>query len=456
MTLTGARFTASAIRRRSRRTASTLTRSLAALITAAGLVTAAGLPAASAAAAARTPAPGVTATSVLIGSDQPLTGVSATGYGEIGPASQAFFDFVNARGGVRGRMIDYTVLDDASSPATAAADEARLVNSDHVFAYLNGFGNTEHTAVVASLNAAGVPDLFVGSSCECWNQPRKQPDTFGFGTDYPDEGRLTGSYVARTFPAAKIGYIFENGLVGCCQQGVRELDSEIPATRVVARESFTVADIAPTRLLPQVRALQAAGAQVLVLDTLVPAATALVLLDAASIGYHPVIADPFRLSADPATVGTLIRQFSGGKASPALENGLVTEDYLPSASDTANPWIRLFRRIHDTYEPRAPFDNMTVYGMTAAYNFTRALRAAGAHPTRRSIIDAVNDGAVNHGGPGLAPLAYSPFNHDGYLGEQIGTVQNGGIVLSGPVFITHGNGPVISVPPAATTPPRHF
>src|SRR5258708_384425 len=74
-------------------------------------------------------------------------------------------------------------------------------------------------------------------------------------------------------------------------QGVQQLDSEIPPAQIVTRQSFTLADLAATRLLPQVQAAQAAGAQVLVLDTLAPAATALVLLAAASIGYHPHVLD---------------------------------------------------------------------------------------------------------------------------------------------------------------------
>ncbi len=208
-------------------------------------------------------------------------------------------------------------------------------------------------------------------------------------------------------PAGHAAALIVTVLAGAVQ-GVQQLDSEIPPAQIVTRQSFTLADLAATRLLPQVQAAQAAGAQVLVLDTLAPAATALVLLDAASIGYHPQVLDTFRLSADPATVGGLIRQFSGGKASPALENGLITQDYLPSASDTANPWIALFRQIHDTHDTWAPFDNMTVYGMTAAYLFIRALQAAGPRPTRQSVITAVNSSAVNLGGPGLIPLDYSP------------------------------------------------
>jgi hypothetical protein len=398
--------------------------------------------------------PGVTASNVLVGSDQPLTGPAAVGYSEIAPASRAFFDFVNEHGGVRGRTITYTYLDDASDPATAIADEKAL--APKVFAYFNGFGVEEHAAVVDALNAQGVPDLFVGSSCECWNEPRQRPDTFAFGTDYPEEGRLAGRYVARTFPTSTVAYIWENGSPGCCQRSMQELDSQIPAAQVVTRQPFTTGELSTDRLLPQVRAAQAAGAAVLVLDTIAPQAVALALLDAATLGYHPAVVDTFHLSADPVTVDGLIHQFSGGRAGPALENGLITQDYLPSAADAANPWIALFRHVHDIYEPTAPFDNMTVYGMAAAFTFTRALRAAGPHPTRQSILAAVNLGGVNSGGPGLAPFDYSLVNHAGYAGEQIGTVEDGGIVLTGPVFFTHDTGPIIALPPTTTTPPHRI
>ena len=58
-------------------------------------------------------APGVTTTTITIGSHQPLTGPAAPGYSEIAPASAAYFNYVNANGGVYGRKIMYKYLDDA-------------------------------------------------------------------------------------------------------------------------------------------------------------------------------------------------------------------------------------------------------------------------------------------------------------------------------------------------------
>src|SRR5262249_57710627 len=62
-------------------------------------------------------APGITKTQILIGSHQPLTGPAAPGYSEIAPAANAYFQYVNAHGGVNGRKIKYTYLADHYHPS---------------------------------------------------------------------------------------------------------------------------------------------------------------------------------------------------------------------------------------------------------------------------------------------------------------------------------------------------
>src|SRR5207248_1329286 len=101
-------------------------------------------------------------------------------------------------------------------------------------------------------------------------------------------------------------------------------------------------------------------------------------------------------------------------------------------------------------------DNMTVYGMAAAYTFVRALQLAGRNPTRQSIVAALNSGAANSGGPGLSPLDYSPRDHGGYGGERVGVVKDGGIVLGGPVYHARDAGPIQQRTVGATSPPTSF
>ncbi|HEY2985279.1 MAG TPA: ABC transporter substrate-binding protein, partial [Jatrophihabitantaceae bacterium] len=139
--------------------------------------------------------PGVTDTTVTIGSTQPLTGPAAPGYGEIAPAAQAFFNYVNANGGVNGRKVTLKYLDDAYNPTQTVTLTKQLVLQDKVFAVIGALGTPTHTKVVDFLNSERVPDLFVASGCSCWDQPKAHPYTFGWQPDYVVEGKILGDYV---------------------------------------------------------------------------------------------------------------------------------------------------------------------------------------------------------------------------------------------------------------------
>src|ERR1700722_18388414 len=85
-------------------------------------------------------APGITKTTITLGSHQPLTGVAAPGYSEIAPASNAYFQYVNAHGGVFGRKIIYKYLDDGYDPSKTVTVVHQLVLQDNVYAIFDGLG----------------------------------------------------------------------------------------------------------------------------------------------------------------------------------------------------------------------------------------------------------------------------------------------------------------------------
>src|SRR5215470_12014036 len=91
-------------------------------------------------------APGITATTITVGSHQPLTGPAAPGYSEIAPAAAAYFAYVNANGGVYGRKITYKYLDDGYNPANTSSVVRQLVLQDNVYAIFNGLGTPTHLA----------------------------------------------------------------------------------------------------------------------------------------------------------------------------------------------------------------------------------------------------------------------------------------------------------------------
>src|SRR5262245_40989263 len=96
--------------------------------------------------------PGVTPTEILIGGTVPLTGEAAA-FGSVGPGAKAYFDYVNAHGGVYGRKIVYRYYDDGYDPSRTVQLTRQLVEQDKVFAIFNSVGTAENIAIRDYLNA---------------------------------------------------------------------------------------------------------------------------------------------------------------------------------------------------------------------------------------------------------------------------------------------------------------
>ncbi len=351
--------------------------------------------------------PGVTDTTVTIGSTDPLTGPAAPGYGEIAPAAQAFFNYVNASGGVNGRKVTLKYLDDAYNPTQTVTLTKQLVLQDKVFAVVGALGTPTHTKV---------------------------------------EGKILGDYITKNFAGKKVAYFYQDDDFG--RDGMKGLDKHIDQSLVVSRQPYQPGN---TDVAAQVSAIARAKPDVVVLFT-IPAYTALFKLTSLKLGFSPTMVVS-NVGSDPITVSGLLEAFAkqagasvkGGQ----LIEGIVTDTYLPTLGDTSNSWIALFKKVHDQYAAKLPFDGNVVYGMAYAYTFLQLLRAAGKNPTRQGVIDALEKGGIS--GPGLTPYRYSSSSHAGFTGVQVGTIQSGALVVSGtPMTTDDGDGPIA---PYTTAPP---
>ncbi|HEX3707186.1 MAG TPA: ABC transporter substrate-binding protein [Mycobacteriales bacterium] len=396
----------------------------------------------------------MTATTITIGSHQPLTGIAAPGYDEIAPASAAYFKWVNAHGGINGRTINFKYLDDAYNPATTSTVVTKLVEQDKVFGIFEGLGTPTHEAVVNRLNQEKVPDLFVASGCLCWNNPSQDPETFGWLPDYTREGKILGQYVKQNFAGKKIGIFAQGDDFG--QNGIKGFEDEIPASQIASIQQY---DPTNTTITPLVKKLKDAGAQVVVSFT-VPAFTALLKLTSLQLGFSPQLVVS-SVGSDPVTLAGLITAFAkqGGTTLKGedLIQGIVTDGYLPSAADPSNSWIKLFEKIYKKYMPAKTypaFDGNIEYGMASAYTFAQALVAAGKNLTRADIVSAVEGGLT--GGPNLVPYAYSSSDHSGITGVQMGVINGLSIKLQGtPLTTDDGSGAITPYTTAEATAPAN-
>jgi branched-chain amino acid transport system substrate-binding protein len=383
--------------------------------------------------------PGVTDSSILIGTHQPLTGPAAAGYSEISPATKAYFDFVNASGGVYGRQITYKIMDDTYNPATTQQVVRQMVLQDKVFAIANGLGTPTHTGVLDFLKTNRVPDLFVASGSRSWNQPDKYPGTFGFNPDYTVEGKILATYVKTSLAGKKVCFLGQDDDFG--RDSLAGIEQILGP--VAAKQSYVTSN---PNVGPQMGALKAAACQVVMLAT-VPGFTALAIGTGAKIGFKPqyVVSN---VGADPTTLTKTL-----GPAASLLE-GVVAANYLPLASDTANPWIQLFQKVNTQYNKGAQFDDNVVYGMAVGYLFVQTLQAAGKDLTRDKLVAAVEKGGFT--GPGMVPLRFSDKDHSGYAGEQLTKLVNGKSTYFGTAFQTDdGAGPVSPYSGTAAAPPAN-
>ncbi|WP_232661959.1 ABC transporter substrate-binding protein [Pseudonocardia sp. TRM90224] len=395
---------------------------------------------------------GITTTSVKIGGHFPLTGVAAPGYSEIPTGMKAYFDYVNAAGGVNGRKIEFIYKDDAYNPTQTSQVVNELVLQEQVFAIMGGLGTPTHSAVLDYLNAEGVPDLFVSSGSLLWDQPTKNPQTFGWQPDYEVEAKIIGQYVSKNFPNAKVGLFLQDDDLGRdAEKGARTfLDKQI-----VAAERYTPGN---TDVAPQIAALQAAGAD-LVIGFNVPSYTALSQLVSLRLNYKPQWMYS-NIGADPTLVGSLLARFSEGKVTDAgLLEGMISTRYLPTVDDPQNPWIQLFQKVWDASGADGELSNFRVYGMSEAYTFVSALQAAGPNPTRKGIVEAIQKTGKSWKGPWLAPFRYSADRHAGISGVGVTRITGGKTERLTPVFVTdNGTAPITesteppSVPPASGIP----
>src|SRR5437588_1283200 len=301
--------------------------------------------------------PGVTSTSITFGTHQPLTGPAAPGYSEIAPASQAFFNYVNAHGGVFGRTIHLIIKDDSYNPTNTVNVTHQQVLQSKVFGIYEGLGTPTHTKVVGFLNASKVPDIFVASGCPCWDKGSTQPYTFGWQPNYTIEGKILGQYIKQHFAGQKIGVLYQDDDFG--QGGLAGIQDEVPASDIVSKQPYQPG---VTTLAPQITAIKSSGAKVLV-DFTVPIYTAIGQLTSFTLGYKPQLVVS-NVGIDPTTVGALLKSISKGKASgTGLIEGGITDGYLPSTADTSNPWVQLFMKVHAQYDASAPGDGNVGYGM---------------------------------------------------------------------------------------------
>ncbi len=359
--------------------------------------------------------PGVTATEIKLGVSTPLTGSAGLAYGKVPGAMKAYFDYINANGGVYGRKIKLVVRDDKYLPTLAATQTTNLILKDNVFALVGALGTATHSKAytAASLAAKNVPDLFVNTGFSGFGNIAKYPTTFTVLPSYAMEAKIMSKFIKEKFAGqavALVAQVDEFGVDGV--NGFKAGGLTIASTTLYPTSSIT--DARAKALLTGLSAIPGKPVVVLFGTTDV---TALIFKAAESL--------------DLVSKFTWIAGSVGGDANTLLAlgvksttiDGAIAASFFPDAKDTSDEYVSQFMKINEKYNKGISFDNIVLQGMNSAMLTVQALRAAGKNLTRTGLINAVQDKGAKFASAGRVPLNYSATSHVGYNGYWFGQLN---------------------------------
>jgi branched-chain amino acid transport system substrate-binding protein len=372
---------------------------------------------------------GATDTEIKVGNIMPYSG-PLSAYATIGKTIGAYFNKINAEGGINGRKINFISYDDGFSPPKTVEQARKLVESDEVLLIFQSLGTPTNNAIQKYMNAAKVPQLFVATGATKFGDQKNFPWTMGWQPTYQIEGRIYARYLLKNHPNGKIAILYQNDDSGRDYlKGLKDgLEGKM---QVVAEAPYEPAD--PT-VDSQIITLKASGADIF-FNEASPKFAAQAIKKVAELGWKPV----HLLASISASVGSVLK--------PAgLENskGILSTGYLKDPTDPTwknDPAVKEWAAFMDKYYPEGDkTSTFTVYGYLTAQTMVQVLKQCGDDLTRENVMkQAANlkDLELTMLLPGIkintGPTDYYPIKQmqmsrfNGEYGELFGPIISSGM-----------------------------
>jgi len=319
---------------------------------------------------------GASDTEIKIGNIMPYSG-PASAYGVIGKTEAAYFNKINAEGGINGRKINFITYDDSYSPPKAVEQARKLVESDEVLLVFNPLGTPSNSAIQKYMNAKKVPQLFVATGATKWDEPKEFPWTMGWQPSYQSEARIYAKYLLKTKPDAKIAVLYQNDDFG--KDYLKGLKDGFGAksSMIVAEEGYETSE---PSIDGHIVKLKASGADVFI-SIATPKFAAQAIKKLAEMNWTPL------------HIVSNVSSSVGGVIKPAgFENsqGILSANYAKDASDPQwdnDPGMKKFLEFLAKYAPEAnKLDNSVLYGYGAAQTMVKVLQMCGDDLTRENVM----------------------------------------------------------------------
>jgi ABC-type branched-subunit amino acid transport system substrate-binding protein len=361
-------------------------------------------------AAAATPAlaqvSGVTANTIVLGQSAAFSGPAAQLGIQMNLGARAYFDKVNAQGGVYGRKIELRTLDDKYESDLAAANTKKFLEDDQVFALFGYVGTPTTLAAMPIFTEAKVPLIGPFTGADAFRNP-VNPYIFNIRASYYDETEKIVAQFANT-GMKNIAVFYQNDAYG--QAGLKGMEMamarrsmKISALGTVERNTVKVEDA--------VKKISAASPDAVVM-----------------ISAYTSIAEFVRQMKKAGSAAQFYNvSFVGSKAlADALQEGgygLVISQVVPF------PWAEKIAVVHEYQRVLAESGNSDVNfssleGYIAAKVMVEGLKRAGRDLDRHKLVAALE--SLQHFDVGGFLIDFSPSEHNGSSFVELTMIGHGG------------------------------
>jgi ABC-type branched-subunit amino acid transport system substrate-binding protein len=320
---------------------------------------------------------GATDTEIKLGNIMPYSG-PASAYGVQGKTEAAYFKMINEAGGINGRKINFISYDDSYSPPKTVEQARKLVESDEVLFIFNSLGTPPNSAIHKYMNAKKVPQLFVATGANKWNDPKDFPWTMGWQPSYQSEGRIYAKYLLKEKPAARIAVLYQNDDYGKDYlKGLKDGLGDKAASMIIAEESYETSE--PT-IDNHIVKLKSTGADVF-FDVTTPKFAAQAIKKASEIEWKAL----HILNNVSASVGSVIKPAGYENA-----QGVISAAYLKDVTDPQwdnDAGMKQFLAFLAKDFPEAnKIDGSVIVGYAVAQTMVQVLKQCGDELTRENIM----------------------------------------------------------------------
>jgi ABC-type branched-subunit amino acid transport system substrate-binding protein len=365
-------------------------------------------------------APGVSARDIKIGMSAAFKGPAAGLGTELWRGAAAYLSEINARGGVNGRSIMVSALDDGYQPDPCLRNTIQLVEQDQVFCLANYVGTPTLTRALPIIKRYG-DVLMVGNFTGA--QPQREPPyvdyVFNIRASYRQE---MAALVERFWGlgARKFGVFYQIDAYGRSGTDAAERALAQRGAKIVGEATYVRGAKFGEDMGPAVQVLRQAGCDTVLCTGAYQGCGAFVRA-ARDAGWTVPISNLSFVGSDAMLAMLLKQSKSAGRD---YTRALVNSQVMPSYDDMSLPGIAEYRALIDKHHPTLPealrdrgylpqrFSFISLEGFVNAKVIVEALRRAGTNPTRLSLRQSLESLHSLDLGIG-ASLTFGPERHQG-------------------------------------------